>query len=114
MEIRHSKSVNGKGLFIKNTYKKNDIVHVLNGEVLDSPTRESIHVGNNKHILDKFGIFMNHSFNPNTEIRGYDVIAIKDINPDDELTFNYNVSEINMASPFTVNGIDVSGKSINN
>jgi|TARA_B100000282_G_C31434808_1_gene355177 hypothetical protein len=110
MEIRQSKNVNGKGLFIKNTYKKNDIIHVLNGELLDSPTRESIHVGKNKHILDKFGIFMNHSFNPNTEIQGYNVVAIKDINPGDEITFDYNVSEVNMASPFKVNGIDVRGK----
>ena len=82
----------------------------VNGELLDSPTRESIHVGKNKHIIDKFGIFMNHSFNPNTEIQGYNIVAIKDINPGDEITFDYNVSEVNMASPFKVNGIDVRGK----
>ena len=108
MEIRQSKNVNGKGLFIKNTYKKNDIIHVLNGELLDS--QQNPYVGKNKHILDKFGIFINHSFNPNTEIQGYNVVAIKDINPGDEITFDYNVSEVNMASPFKVNGIDVRGK----
>lgn len=56
---------------------------------------------------------MNHSFNPNTEIKGYNVVAIKDINQGDEITFDYNVTEINMASPFKVNGIDVIGKNIN-
>ena len=60
MEILNSNTVSGKGLFIKNTYKKNDIIYVLRGEIFDHPTRESIHIGDNKHIYDEYGIFMNH------------------------------------------------------
>ena len=109
MEILDSKTVSGKGLFIKNTYKQHDIIYVLRGEIFDHPTRESIHIGDNKHIYDEYGIYMNHSFNPNTKIDGKNVVALKDIYPGDEITFNYNSTEINMACPFDVDGVAVNG-----
>ena len=72
--------------------------------------RETIYIGHNKHIYDQNGIYMNHSFNPTTYINKYDVVALNNINIDDELTFDYNKNEINMAAPFVVDGIIVSGK----
>jgi SET domain-containing protein len=111
MEVRNivRKNFEGKGLFSTKEYKKNEIVFVLKGEIFSSPTRESIHIGNNKHIYDECGIFINHSFQPNIRIDNVNVVALQDIQEDDELTFNYNENEINMASPFVVDGITVSG-----
>jgi hypothetical protein len=110
MEIRDSLTVNGKGVFTTQKYKKDDIIFVLSGQVFTAPTRETIHVGNNVHIYDNFGIFINHSFTPNIYINGTNVTALRDIEIDEELAFNYNHNEINMASPFYVNNVLVNGK----
>lgn len=113
MEIRNSVITGEKGLFSTKKYKKNELVYILSGDIYDKPSRETIHIGNNKHIYDKYGIYINHSFNPNIKIDGCNVIAVCDINIDEELFFNYNDSEINMAVPFYVNNIYVCGKTLN-
>ena len=110
MEIQHSKITNGKGLFVTKEYKRGEIVFILSGKIYNYPMRETIHIGNNKHIYDEFGIFINHSFTPNISIDGVNVIAMLDIYSGDELAFNYNTTEIEMSSPFYVDNILVSGK----
>ena len=62
------------------------------------------------HIIDKYGQFINHSFDPNVRIELNNIIAIEEIKPFDEITFNYNETEINMSDPFEVDGIKVCGK----
>ncbi len=109
IEIRNSE-IGGKGLFALQKFSNGQIVFLLDGILLDHPTRESIHIGNNVHIHDEHGAYINHSFDPSVKIIGVRVTAIKEINVGDEITFNYNESEINMASPFIVNGKWVSGK----
>jgi len=109
IEIKQS-SIGEKGLFALKNFSKDDVIFILDGIIYDHPTRESIHVGNNKHIHDEYGAYINHSFDPTTTINGRFVVAIKNINKGDEITFNYNENEINMASPFVVNGILVKGK----
>ena len=64
MEITNSVKNEGKGIILRKTIKKGEIVFILTGEIFDKPTRESIHIGNNKHIYDNHGIFINHSFEP--------------------------------------------------
>jgi len=110
MEIRDSETNGGKGLFSTRDYSKGQIIYVLTGEIYDKPTRETIYIGENKHIYDKYGIYINHSFNPNIYIDKNRVIALNKINKDEELMFNYNDNEINMANPFYVNYILVCGK----
>ena len=62
------------------------------------------------HVTDKYGSYINHSFDPNTKIVGNKVVAIKNIFKNDEITFNYNESEIDMSEPFMSDGIYVCGK----
>lgn len=109
MEVKQSTKINGLGLFATQQYKKGDIIFVLKGDETSYPTRESIYVGNNTHILDEMGQFINHSFEPTTQIVGYNVVALVDLNNGDEITFNYNDSEVTMAAPFTVDGQQVCG-----
>ena len=111
MDIKYCERVNGKALFTKKFIKKNDLVFNLEGEILDKPTKYTIEISPDKHIYDKFGIFMNHSFNPTTKIVNKSVIALKDLNPGDELNFNYNDNETCMASPFETPYGKVFGKS---
>ena len=114
MKIAESNMVDGKGLFSTECVNTGGIVFTLSGEIFDHPTRESIHIGNNIHIYDEYGIFINHSFTPSCFIQNKNVVALKDIVVGDEITFNYNDSEINMANPFTVNGEMVNGNKSNN
>ena len=111
MEVRGGSVTGEKGLFSTKNYPKDSVVYTLSGEQFDAPTRESIHIGNNKHIYDELGIFINHSFNPNIVVSGSNLVALEDIKDGDELMFNYNDTEMKMASPFYVNDKLVNGKS---
>jgi hypothetical protein len=99
----------GKGLFTTKRVGKDEVVFTLSGEIFDKPTRETIYIGGNKHIYDNYGMFINHSFAPTVRIEGVNVVAIRDIDADEELAFNYNDNEINMAAPFVVGGVLVCG-----
>lgn len=90
------------------------LVNILKGELLSKPNRYSIQIAENQHIMDNFAKYMNHSFNPNCIIKGYHIIALKQIFEGDELTFDYNATESKLACPFidretnkSVNGYDV-------
>ena len=109
MEIKQSSVNEGLGLHTKCSHKKGAIIFTLTGTINTFPTRESIYIGNGQHIYDKWGIFMNHSFTPTTYIDGSSVYALDDIEPGTELSFNYNESELSMAEPFQVNGVNVCG-----
>lgn len=98
------------GVYAKQTYKSGEIVRIMSGKLLNMPTRQSIHIGNNMHLEDKIGQYINHSFDPNVKVEGNKLIAINDINIYDELTFNYNDTEIEMAYPFEDDGNLVCGK----
>jgi hypothetical protein len=113
MEIANSTKNEGKGLILRKSIKKGEIVFILSGKIFDNPTRETIHIGNNKHIYDEHGIFINHSFEPTVYIDCCNVVALMDLNDGDEITFNYNDSEINMANTFSIGDILVSGKKQN-
>jgi hypothetical protein len=101
-----------KGLYATKDFNTGEIITKLKGELNLIPTRESIHIGNGLHVIDSYGRFINHSFEPNTRIEFNNVVAIKDIKKYDEITFNYNETEINMAQPFEVDGIKVCGNTI--
>ena len=111
MEIKNIGISSEKGLFATKKYRKGERVHTLIGEIYDKPTRETIRLEYGRHIYDNYGIFINHSFNPNIYIYGNRIFALHDINIDDELVFNYNENEGTMANPFYVNGIIVCGNS---
>ena len=109
MEVKLNENINQLGLFATIFYPCGSVVFVLEGDLSDTPIRESIRIGTNLHIVDKYGSYMNHSFEPTCKIDSCNVVAVKDIYPGDELNFNYNDSEVNMACPFEVNGVIVSG-----
>lgn len=110
MEIKMNTQINEYGLYSTKKYKKNEIIFVLSGKLYDYPTRETIYIGNNQHIYDDYGKYMNHSFDSSTYIDKYNVVALHDIEIETELTFNYNDNEINMACPFMIGNICVKGK----
>lgn len=98
------------GLYATDNYKIDDIIYVMSGNLMNKPTKKSIHIGSNMHLEDQYGQYINHSFEPNMKVDGNKLVAIKEIKKSDELTFNYNDSELEMAEPFEDDNILVCGK----
>ena len=110
MEIKICERVNGKGVYSTSYYKKGDIVHILNGEIKHIPSKYTIEISKDTHILDDLGKYINHSFSPNVKVSNTNIIAISDIKLGEEICYNYNESESVMANPFYCDGQFVSGK----
>ena len=55
-----------------------------------------------KHVYHPIGRYINHSCEPNAYIdaQRQQLIASKSINPNDDITFNYLVSESKITAPF--------------
>ena len=91
-----------------------NVVFMLDGSISTYPTQTSIQIGPGRHIEDDMGIYMNHDCNPNCEIVGRMVFALKKITNGASLTFDYSNSEDFMATPFKCNccGKMIRGKMI--
>lgn len=99
VEARRAK--NGRmAVFATRSFKKGEVVHWLNGEHVDAPTRTSIEVGVGAYVEDEIGRFVNHSFSPTTEVAGICLVAVRDIEIGDEITFNYVENESKISHPF--------------
>jgi SET domain-containing protein len=84
----------------------------IHGDLTPTPSRYSVQIDENLHVdlreepdLDElldsyFWRFMNHSCDPNAAIRGREVVAIRRIEPWEQITFDYNTTEFEMAEPF--------------
>jgi hypothetical protein len=84
----------------------------IDGERTNTPTRYSVQIDRDLHIdipdgcpteetLDRFfWRFTNHSCEPTAVIRGRDMTALRCIEPWQQITFNYNTTEYDMAEPF--------------
>jgi SET domain-containing protein len=91
---------------------------VLQGTLVDHPTRYSIQVDQDRHLEADGGSdpvhenghdwlvdrhpwrFLNHACNPNAVIRGREVVAIRPIAAWEEIHFNYNTTEYEISCPF--------------
>ena len=93
------------------TIERGEIIFPLAGNIVKQPSKYSIQINSAEHLLpysnnpeDSSSIwrFMNHSCDPNTsfDIEKMVLVAIKNINPNEEVRFNYNTTEYEMASPF--------------
>lgn len=84
----------------------------IEGDLSTAPTRYSVQLGHGVHLdllracapeemMDRFfWRFMNHSCEPSALIQGRDVVALKPIEPWQEITFHYNTTEYEMSEPF--------------
>jgi hypothetical protein len=106
-------SANGQyGLFALDTIEEGERVLRIEGERTVRPTRYSVQIDENVHLDLSEGCslgdmttryawrFLNHHCDPNTVIRDREVFALRRIAPLEEITFNYNTTEYEMAEPF--------------
>ena len=94
--------VNGhKGVIATTNFSSEQLIYTLKGTPQKDRTRESIQIAKNEHVEDNFGIFFNHdSSAPSCKILGREVIALRDIEVGEEITFNYLENEDQIESPF--------------
>ncbi len=103
---------------------KGQTVLVVEGRETDIPSMYSVQISEDRHVdLDDPALvdqyperylwrFLNHHCRPNATLVGRSLVAIAHINEGDDVTFNYNSNEYDMACPFEcwcdAHGADVS------
>lgn len=98
-----------QGVYANMNIPSGSILHVLKGNITNIPTKESIHIGDGYHITDDIGMYINHSFEPNVRVYGLKLIALRNINKNEEIRFNYNETEMAVANKFIVDDKEVTG-----
>ena len=93
-----------QGLFAIENFTNRNIVLVLAGNYFPYPTRTSIQIGD-KHLEHYEGGHVNHHCDPNTKVivpnfTSPFLVAIKTIEPEEEITFDYESTEEELVSPF--------------
>lgn len=101
------------GVYAVESIAPGQILMEIEGERRDHPSRFSIQVEWNVHIHANRCLnleelinchpwrFLNHSCDANTMVRGNCLVAVRLIGTGEEVTFNYNATEYEMAYPFT-------------
>lgn len=95
------------------TIEAGQFIYKLEGRVYDFPNRYSVQIGEKEHIdwegeseleevMDRYPYrFTNHSCEPSMFLKDGAFYAAREIHRGEELTFNYNTVEFDMAEPFS-------------
>ena len=93
-------------------FEVGDPILLLRGEISGQPSRFSVQLGPDQHMevpadvrveqpLDRYRWrFLNHSCEPNAKFDNRSLIAIRNIAASAQITFDYNTTEYDLASPF--------------
>ncbi|MGH9394164.1 MAG: SET domain-containing protein-lysine N-methyltransferase [Terriglobales bacterium] len=87
------------------SFAAGELLLELEGDAVSSPSRCSIQIGRHTHLVpcanaDCVWRYLNHSCRPNAIVRGRRLVALAPIAVGDEVTFDYNCTEYEMAAPF--------------
>ncbi|NCI48253.1 SET domain-containing protein-lysine N-methyltransferase [Sediminibacterium soli] len=104
-DIMQNSSTGEKSLHASAFFDEGDVICDFEGQrMLDTPSYLTVQVGENRHILlhPEFLQYINHSCAPNVffDTSAMQLIALKAIQPGDELLFFYPSTEWDMAQPF--------------
>lgn len=84
----------------------------LEGAIVDGPSRFSVQIGPRQHMEVPASVkidpsstryrwrFLNHSCAPNATFDGLNLVATRPIAAAEQITFDYDTTEYDMASPF--------------
>ena len=101
------------GVFAQCAIRSGEQILFIEGIATNIPSKYSIQVGLGLHLepeitdindltsLKSVWRFLNHSSTPNTRVNGFYLETLNSIKAGDEITFNYNANEYDMATPFT-------------
>lgn len=104
-EILQNNVTNQKSLHALIPFKKGDVLSKFSaGQVYNTPNYLTVQCGVNVHItlMPEFLQYINHSCSPNVffDTTRMEVVALKDIEVNEEFSFFYPSTEIDMAQPF--------------
>ena len=84
-----------------------DSILWVDGLLTSQPSRHSVQVGPDAHVSPEGDTpghgcwrYLNHSCTPNAWLRGRELVALRDIQAHEDLTFDYNTTEWELAEPF--------------
>ena len=84
-----------------------EVILYLEGIPTEIATRFSIQIGMSTHLAPTDAgpdecpwIYTNHSCSPNAKVSGRNLVAIREIKAGDEINFDYETTEFEMAEPF--------------
>lgn len=106
----------GAGLVALQAFAPGDVILCFEGRLTDRPTRTSIQISEELHVdgpLATAGAAgaagrarlapwqcLNHSCDPNARVEAPRLVAVLPIAVGEEITFDYNTTEVDMAEPF--------------
>jgi hypothetical protein len=104
-EILQNTLTGQKSLHAIQPYKKGALVSSFSaGQVFKEPNYLTVQTGTDQHItlMPQFLQYINHSCNPNVffDTTNMEVIAIRDIETNEEFSFFYPSTELDMSQPF--------------
>lgn len=97
-----NKSPQFKTLKSTKSFSKGDVlIDLNNAEVCQAPDFATIDL-HDRHVIHPVARYMNHSCAPTAfiDIARKSIVALKEIHPGDEITFNYLSTERQIVSPF--------------
>lgn len=89
MQVRFCQMTKRLALFTQINRIKHSPVFKLDGDSRSREIRGAIKVAENHYVLNNFGQYMRHSSEPSCVVRRHYVIAARDMDPGDELTYDY-------------------------
>jgi hypothetical protein len=113
MSVQIIQTPHGFSLIATRGFAPGEHVLDLTGITKTTKDRYSIQISQDEHLhpFDELQdnpadcqtpwIYTNHSCNPNVVIRDRAYIALRNIQPGDDITFDYETTEVDMAEPFT-------------
>ena len=87
MKVRYCLQLNRKSVFTTKKHLKDEIIHKLQGEIIDKHANYAIYIGKGKYVYDKYGIYMNQIDPANVKIIDDLIIAIRDIEEGEEISY---------------------------
>ena len=104
MRALYCKGIGGfNSVFINKSGIKGEVIYSLDNNKSNNKTKTSIHIGGGFHVEDDLGRYINHSCNPTSKICGRNIVLVKDVIPYSEITFDYRISEGELAASFKCN-----------
>ena len=104
LKIIRGGSAYGARLITDQPFKCGDVIYQITGHrITDKPTYQTIQIGFHVHV-EELGViaYLNHSCQPNTliDVARLEVLAARDVQAGEELTFFYPSTEWEMDRPF--------------
>jgi len=106
VKVKSENTRQGNGVFACSQFKKGDYIGFFKGSLVKNRTQMSLQFGpdfNVEPAVDSPFRSLNHSCDANACFAGRNLYARRDIQPNEEITIDYNCHELELAVPFQCN-----------